>query len=88
MRRRVLVGGRVQGVWFRDSCRDLAEQRRVAGWVRNLPDLRVEAAFEGPPEAVEALVAWCHQGPARAQVHTVEVFEETPQGNRDFTVLW
>ncbi len=88
VRQRVLVSGKVQGVWFRDSCQDHARQHGLVGWVRNLPDLRVEAAFEGKPEAVDALVAWCRQGPPRAQVHHVEVHQETPQGDRDFEVLW
>lgn len=86
VRRRVLVSGRVQGVWFRESCRREAEARAVAGWVRNRPDGRVEAVFEGAPEAVAALVDWCRVGPVRARVTGVEVIEEVPIGMSGFMV--
>ncbi len=86
VRQRVLVGGRVQGVWFRDSCRSEAHRLGVAGWVRNLPDGRVEGAFEGAPSAVAALVAWCSSGPPHAVVTTVEVVEEAPQGDTGFEI--
>ena len=86
IRRRVTISGRVQGVWFRESCRREAAAHRVAGWVRNCPDGRVEAAFEGPAESVEALVRWCGTGPPRARVVRVEVFEEIPTGTREFTI--
>lgn len=85
-RRRVVVSGRVQGVWFRDSCREQAARRGVAGWVRNRPDGAVEAAFEGPPEAVDELVAWASEGPPRAVVTGVEVTEEPPEGERGFRI--
>ena len=77
MRRRcrVLVSGRVQGVWFRDSCQRQARAAGVDGWVRNLPDGRVEAYFAGEAAAVEDLVRWCHDGPPQAQVTAVEVDE-------------
>lgn len=67
-------------MWFRDSCRREAERLGVRGWVRNLPDGRVEAVFEGEPDAVDAMVAWCHRGPPRARVSSVEVLEEVPEG--------
>jgi acylphosphatase len=86
IRRRVLVSGRVQGVFYRDSCQRLAASRGVTGWVRNLPDGRVEAVFEGPPEAVAALVAWAGRGPSRAEVTAVEVHDEPPHGCRGFAV--
>ena len=85
-RRRVIVHGRVQNVWFRDSCRREAEVAGVAGWVRNRPDGTVEAAFEGPADAVAALVAWCHQGPPRARVDRVEQFDELPTGAIGFAI--
>lgn len=85
--RRVVVHGRVQGVFFRDSCRRQAERSRVTGWVRNEPDGSVGALFEGPPEAVEAMVAWCREGPTRASVVRVEVAEAGPTGSRAFDVL-
>jgi len=86
VRRRVLVSGRVQGVFFRDSCRRQAVTVQVAGTVRNLPDGRVEAVFEGPPEAVERLVGWCRRGPRQAEVSGVEVVVEPPQGLTGFSV--
>jgi len=76
VRRRVVVSGRVQGVWFRDSCRSEAVTRGVAGWVRNRADGAVEAVFEGEPRAVAAMVDWCRHGPPRARVDGVEVTEE------------
>ena len=85
--RRVVVHGRVQGVFFRDSCRRQAERSRVAGWVRNEPDGTVGALFEGPPAAVDAMVAWCHEGPPHASVVRVEVAEADPAGSRAFDVL-
>jgi acylphosphatase len=86
VRRRVLVAGRVQGVWFREACRREAVERGVAGWVRNLGDGRVEAAFEGPPAAVDAMVAWSHDGPPHAVVEQVQVFDETPLAEAGFRV--
>jgi acylphosphatase len=82
----VVVSGRVQGVWFRDACRREAEARGLAGWVRNCADGKVEAVFEGAPDAVEALVAWCATGPPRARVVRVERFEELPTGASGFAV--
>lgn len=86
IRRRVYVTGRVQGVWFRDACRKLAGSFGVSGWITNLPDGRVEAVFEGPEGLVEAMVGWCHQGPPRAQVDSVESSPETPEGLTGFEV--
>ena len=86
VRRRVVVHGRVQGVFFRDTVRRLAAQRQVAGWVRNVPDGTVEAVFEGDPDAVERLVAFCHDGPRGAEVERVAVFEEEPERLAGFRV--
>jgi acylphosphatase len=86
VRRRVVVHGRVQGVFFRDSVRQRARARRVDGWVRNRPDGSVEAAFEGPPDAVDALVRFCETGPRGARVSRVEVFEEPPEGLEGFGI--
>jgi acylphosphatase len=86
MRRRVIVHGAVQGVFFRDTTRRLAESHGVAGWARNNPDGTVEAVFEGAPEAVERLVAFVHRGPGGAQVERVEVFEEDEEGLSGFVV--
>lgn len=74
------VSGAVQGVWFRESMRQEAERRRVRGWVRNIPDGRVEAVLEGEPGAVEALVHWSRRGPERARVAGVEAREEPAAG--------
>ncbi|MEW2414475.1 acylphosphatase [Streptomyces sp. NPDC046866] len=78
MRRRVVVSGRVQGVFFRDSCRSAALDRGVAGWVRNLPGGEVEAVFEGDEDAVARMVQWMRTGPPTAEVRAVEVYEEPP----------
>ena len=86
VRYRVLISGRVQGVFFRDSCRRLAEQHGVAGWVRNLPDGRVEAVFEGPAEDVRRLVDWARTGPRLAAVDDVAVQPEPPEGLAAFRI--
>ncbi|MDX6380400.1 MAG: acylphosphatase [Rubrobacteraceae bacterium] len=77
----VLVSGRVQGVAFRDSTRSQAEQLGLNGWVRNTEDGRVEAIFEGEPEAVRQMVEWCESGPSSADVDDVSVEQETPSGD-------
>lgn len=86
VRRRVVVRGRVQGVFFRDSCRREARRRGLAGWVSNRPDGAVEAVFEGEPEAVTALVDWCERGPRGADVDGVDAREEEPEGLSGFDV--
>jgi acylphosphatase len=86
VRYRVLVSGRVQGVFFRDTCRRLAMERGVAGWVRNLPDGRVEAVFEGPADDVGRLVEWTRHGPRLAVVDHVAIEPEQPEGLRAFLV--
>ena len=83
---RVLVSGRVQGVFFRQTCARLAREGGLGGSVRNLDDGRVEAVFEGPEGAVDRLVAWCRQGPERARVEDVEAVEEAPIGEEIFRV--
>jgi acylphosphatase len=85
-RRRVLVRGRVQGVFFRDTVQRKARETGVAGWVRNRPDGAVEAVFEGEPPSVEELVALCRTGPPGAEVEAVESVEESLEGLRGFTV--
>ena len=86
IRRRVVVRGNVQGVFFRASCQREAARRGVAGWVSNRPDGAVEAVFEGEDAAVEALVSWCRQGPPHADVSGVDVSEEEPEGLSGFGV--
>ena len=86
VRARVVVTGRVQGVFYRASCRDEAAARGLSGWVRNAPDGSVEAAFEGPESDVRALVEWCRRGPPSAAVRDVAVSWESPQGERGFRI--
>jgi acylphosphatase len=86
IRRRVVVRGRVQGVFFRDSLRRQAAAAGVAGWAANRGDGSVEAVFEGPEEAVNGLVAFASEGPPRATVTDVQVNEEPPEGLRGFEI--
>jgi acylphosphatase len=86
IRRRVVVHGHVQGVFFRDSVRSKAQQRGVSGWVANRPDGAVEAVFEGEAEAVERCVELCREGPRGARVDSVDVYDEEPEDLSDFTV--
>ncbi len=76
----------MQGVFFRDATRQMARTRGVAGWVRNRADGTVEAVFEGEPDAVERLVAFCGKGPRGAAVDRVEIFDEEPEGLHGFAV--
>jgi acylphosphatase len=84
--RRVRVHGRVQGVFFRDSCRAEAEAHGVTGWVTNEPDGSVSVHLEGDPESVAAVVDWCHEGPRHAQVERVDESEAAPEGLAGFEV--
>ena len=86
IRRRAVVHGRVQGVFFRDTMRRLAQSRGVAGWVTNRPDGAVEAVFEGEPEDVESMLSFCREGPRGAIVERVEVIEEEPEGLSGFAI--
>jgi acylphosphatase len=85
-RRRVVVQGHVQGIFFRETTRRRALGAHVAGWVRNRPDGTVEAVFEGEPEAVEALVRTCREGPRGAEVDRADTIEEEPEGLASFEV--
>ncbi len=80
----VKVTGLVQGVFYRAQCAESAARLGVTGWVSNEYDGSVSGHFEGPPDAVEALVAWCHQGSPRASVDRVDVVEAQPEGLRRF----
>jgi acylphosphatase len=86
IRRRVVVHGFVQGVYFRDSIRRLAVRSGVGGWIRNNSDGGVEAVFEGEPEAVERLVAFCREGPRGARVDEVDVHDEDVAGLEGFAI--
>jgi acylphosphatase len=86
IRRRVVVHGRVQGVFFRDTVRRHADRRGVSGWVRNNADGTVEAVLEGEPDAVERLVELCRAGPRGAVVDRADVFEEAVEGLPGFAI--
>jgi acylphosphatase len=86
VRSRVIVHGRVQGVFFRDSLRERARAHGVAGWVTNRIDGSVEAVLEGSPEAVDRVVRFCETGPPRARVDDVEVSPEPPEGLTRFEI--
>ena len=86
VRRRVVVRGRVQGVFFRDSVRRQALDAGVSGWVENRPDGAVEAVFEGAADAVRGMVEFCRRGPPQAEVLGVECSDEAPEGLSSFGV--
>jgi len=86
VRYRVVVTGHVQGVWYRDSCRREAAADGLGGWIRNNGDGSVEAAVEGPPLAVERLLAWMRTGPPRARVDALDLRQEDPIGENRFVV--
>jgi len=86
IRRRLVVHGNVQGVFFRDSTRETAAGEGVAGWARNRPDGTVEVVLEGPAQAVEAVVGFCRRGPVSASVDGVDVSEEAPEGLTGFRI--
>jgi acylphosphatase len=85
-RRRVVVHGSVQGVFFRDSCRREASSRGVAGWVSNRRDGAVEAVFEGDADAVSSMVDWCSRGPRGADVSSMDETSEEPEGLSGFEI--
>jgi acylphosphatase len=80
-RAHIYVSGQVQGVFFRDSAREKAEQLGLAGWVKNRPDGRVEAVFEGPQDKVREMIQWCEEGPSHATVESVDADFEDPGGD-------
>jgi acylphosphatase len=86
VRKRVLVSGDVQGVFFRDTCRRVATDAGVNGEATNLPDGSVEVILEGNEAAVERVIAWCQQGPQHAHVDSVDVSDEEPKGDSDFRI--
>jgi acylphosphatase len=85
-RRRVFVTGLVQDVWFRASTAKQATRAGVDGWVRNLEDGRVEALFEGEPDAVNEAIDFCSRGPESARVDRIETLEETPENLEGFQI--
>lgn len=86
-RKRVLISGRVQGVYFRAYTLQEANRLGLVGWVRNLPDGRVEALFEGPDEAVEQMLSWCRTGSPNARVTNIEIIDDNSDQVMDnFTI--
>jgi acylphosphatase len=83
---RVVVHGKVQNVFFRDTCRDQAQLAGVAGWVRNTAAGDVEAVFQGQPDPVTAMVEWCRSGPPQARVERVDVVEEAESPLAEFEI--
>ena len=77
----------MQGVWFRDSCRSEARRLHVSGWAKNRFDGRVEAVFEGEPDAVNEMANWCQHGPPHAAVTSIEVIDEPAEGESGFRIL-
>jgi len=89
VRAHVLVSGRVQGVFFRYETKRMAIRHGVSGWVRNMPDGRVEAVFEGEESDVKAMIEFCHRGPPGAIVREVEVVWEKPTGKfQGFQIIY
>ena len=87
MRRvRVRLAGRVQGVFFRASCAERADDLGLRGWIRNVPGGDVEAVFEGTESAVAQMVSWCREGPPLARVERVDVADEAPAGDSGFHI--
>ena len=87
VRARLLISGIVQGVGYRWSCSREAKGRGLAGWVRNLPDGRVEALLQGTREQVEGMIKWCYRGPSEAQVSDIAVaYEDAGDDLKDFGI--
>ncbi|MGH9133323.1 MAG: acylphosphatase [Ilumatobacteraceae bacterium] len=87
VRCRVIVSGRVQGVYYRGTCRTVARELGVRGWVRNRGDGTVEVVAEGSRDAVGELIAWCREGPPLADVGGLEITDEATCGESDFRVV-
>ena len=87
-RAHVFVSGKVQGVFYRATTSERASEVGVDGWVKNLDDGRVEAVFEGPEEAVEEMVEWCHEGSSQARVEAVEVEWQEPEHLASFEIRY
>jgi acylphosphatase len=84
----VFISGKVQGVFFRSSTKDMAEELGLYGWVRNLTDGRVEAVFEGEEEKIDKMLEWCRKGPEYSKVKSVECCYEDDKGEfKEFLLL-
>lgn len=89
VRAHVIIAGRVQGIFYRVSAKKMADKIGVKGWIRNLPDGRVEAVFEGDEDAVKRMISWCWVGPPGAKVINIDVeWEEYLEEYKDFRVLY
>lgn len=89
MRAHLFIEGRVQGVFFRSCTQEEAQKRKLAGWVKNLYDGRVEAVFEGEEKDVQSMIEWCHSGPPHAMVtHILVKIEEYRGAYFDFSVVF
>jgi acylphosphatase len=86
IRRRLVVHGNVQGVFYRDSTRHAARNEGVSGWAANRSDGSVEVVLEGPADAVESVIGYCRRGPSSADVHSVDEHEEPPEGLSGFQI--
>ena len=86
IRRRLVVHGKVQGVFFRDSTREAARNEGVAGWATNCPDGSVEVVLEGTPDAVDSVSGYVRRGPSSARVERVETHDERPEGLSGFEI--
>ena len=85
----VIISGRVQGVWFRASTKQKADQLGITGWVRNTSDGDVEAVFEGDEKTIQKMLNWCHQGPPYARVENVKITKQSPSnGFGDFSIRY
>jgi acylphosphatase len=86
----VIISGRVQGVWFRASTKEKAEQLGLTGWVMNTRDGKVEAVFEGEENFLQEMLSWCHQGPPHSRVENVEIKKQSPKSNdfNDFSIRY
>lgn len=88
-RAHLFISGRVQGVYYRGFTAEVAGSLGLTGWVRNLPDRRVEAVFEGERETIESAIRKCHEGPPAARVSDIDiVWDEKPEGFGDFSIRY
>ncbi|MEL6162813.1 MAG: acylphosphatase [Cyanobacteria bacterium J06641_2] len=87
IRAHTFISGKVQGVGYRYSTMNEAKKLGLKGWVRNLPDSRVEALFEGESEVVEEMIRWCHRGPTAAVVKDVQVEYSEAEGLQGFEII-
>ena len=88
-RAHLFISGRVQGVYYRGFTAEVADALGLTGWVRNLPDRRVEAVFEGEREAIEAAIRKCHEGPPAARVSDIDItWEDRLEGVTDFSIRY